>query len=603
MYLGIDVGGTHTDAVALNEAGVAAQVKVKTDQGDLLASVNQALRGILETVKPEGVRQLNLSTTLSTNAIVQGSIEDVGMLVLPGPGISAHEFMLCRDFHVLPGAIDHRGSETDRLDEAQAQTAIEACRAAGVRVFGCVGKFSTRNPLHENTLRQLLGPSGGAGTGPDYVTLGHELGGRLNFPRRIATAYFNCAVWRVFNAFADAVEKSLAELGLGHVRVNTLKADGGTFPLAQARRMPVQSIFSGPAASVMGIIALCDITRDSVILDIGGTTTDIAVFVDGQPLVENDGIHIGSHPTLVRALKVRSIGIGGDSAISVLGEAVRVGPSRLGPSLADSIPAGAGLPVGARPTLIDALNVTGACAHGNADASRRGVGEFAAQHSIAPEVLARQAVAAAAEAIHAATRELLAEINDKPVYTIHELLEGRRVAPGRVYLMGGPAKAMQEAVRQRFELFTVVPEHFGVANAIGAALTRNTASLELFADTEKGVMFIPALRHRENVPRGYSLQDAERDAMNHMLAHLSEMGVFADRDNAQITHASSFNMVDEGRTTGRNIRVKCQIKPGVAFTLNGQPAVQPASRTTGQALRRAIGQPAGPPTGKTGGKG
>ncbi len=578
MYLGIDVGGTHTDAVALSEQGIAAQVKVKTDHNDLLASVNQALTEILAFVKPEGVRQLNLSTTLSTNAIVQGTTEDVGMLVIPGPGIGAHEFMLCRDYHVLAGAIDHRGSETDRLDEAQAKNAIAACRAAGVRVFGCVGKFSTRNPLHENTLGQMLGPADGqtGGQGADYVTLGHELGGRLNFPRRLATAYFNCAVWRVFNAFADAVEQSLGRLGLSHVRVNTLKADGGTFPLAQARRMPVQSIFSGPAASVMGIIALCDITRDSVILDIGGTTTDIAVFVDGQPLVENDGIHIGSHPTLVRALKVRSIGIGGDSTLSVLADAVRVGPNRLGPSLADSIPAGAALPVGARPTLIDALNVTGACSHGNVDASRRGLAEFAALHSIRPEVLAESAVAAAAEAIHKATQELLAEINDKPVYTIHELLEGRRVAPGRVYIMGGPARAMQSAVRQRFELFTVVPEHFGVANAIGAALTRNTASLELFADTEKGVMFIPALRHRENVPRTYTLKDAERDAMNHMLAHLSEMGVFADRDNAQVTHASSFNMVDEGRTTGRNIRVKCQIKPGVAFALKG--GVQLAGR-------------------------
>lgn len=597
MYLGIDVGGTHTDAVALDETGIAAQVKVKTDQADLLASVNQALVSILKTVKPERVRQLNLSTTLSTNAIVQGSTEDVGMLVIPGPGISADEFMLCRDYHVLSGAIDHRGSETDRLDEGQIKAAIDSCRAGGVRVFGCVGKFSTRNPLHENTMRQLLGPAGGEGA--DYVTLGHELGGRLNFPRRLATAYFNCAVWRVFNAFADAVEKSLAELGLGHVRVNTLKADGGTFPLTQARRMPVQSIFSGPAASVMGIIALCDITRDSVILDIGGTTTDIAVFVDGQPLVENDGIHIGSHPTLVRALKVRSIGIGGDSAINVLGEAVRVGPNRLGPSLADSVPAGAALPANARPTLIDALNCTNACAHGNVDASRRGVAEFAGLHSIQPEMLAQQAVAAATEAIYKATQELLSEINDKPVYTIHELLEGRRVAPGRLYLMGGPAAAMKEAVRQRFELFTVVPEHFGVANAIGAALTRNTASLELFADSEKGVMFIPALRHRENVPRTYSLADAERDAMNHMLAHLSEMGVFADRDNAQVTHASSFNMVSEGRTTGRNIRVKCQIKPGVAFTLTGQPAGQPARRTPGQSLERATGQP----TGISGGRG
>jgi len=574
MYLGIDVGGTHTDAVALDESGIAAQAKVRTNHQDLLASVNQALEGILAAVPAQSISQLNLSTTLSTNAIVQGTLEDVGMLVVPGPGISADDFMLCRDYHVLKGSIDHRGSEIERLDTAQAQGAIDACRKKGVRVFGCVGKFSTRNPLHENTLRQMLGPDG---AGADSVTLGHELGGRLNFPRRLATAYFNCAVWRVFGAFADAVEKSLERLGLGHVRVNTLKADGGTFPLAQARKMPVQSIFSGPAASVMGIIALCDINHDSIILDIGGTTTDIAVFVDGQPLVEHDGIDIGSHPTLVRALKVHSIGIGGDSAISVLGEAVRVGPNRLGPSQADCVELGCACAADARPTLIDALNCVGAASHGNVEASRQAIGQFARCHSISPEVLAASAVEAASEAIFKATRELLDEINDKPVYTIHELLEGRRVVPKRVYLMGGPAQAMREAVRQRFELFTVVPEHFDVANAIGAALTRNTASLELFADTEKGVMFIPALRHRENVPRNYSLKEAERDALNHLLAHLSEMGVFADRDNAQVNNASSFNMVSDGVTTGRNIRVKCQIKPGVAFALTG-----PSQTTAGR---------------------
>ena len=155
-----------------------------------------------------------------------------------------------------------------------------------------------------------------------------QLGGALNFPRRVATAYFNCAVWRLYNQFATAVERALAGMGLGHVKVNMLKADGGTMPLPRSRRMPVQSIFSGPAASVMGIIALTDIFHDSVILDIGGTTTDIAIFADGAPLIEREGIAIGSHPTLVPALKVLSIGIGGDSAISVSRSSatVRVGP-------------------------------------------------------------------------------------------------------------------------------------------------------------------------------------------------------------------------------------------------------------------------------------
>ncbi len=91
-------------------------------------------------------------------------------------------------------------------------------------------------------------------------------------------------------------------MGLGHIKVNILKADGGTMPLNLSRRVPVQSIFSGPAASVMGIIALCNITHDSIIYDIGGTTTDIAIFAGGSPLIEQEGIHIGSHP-LCKALK------------------------------------------------------------------------------------------------------------------------------------------------------------------------------------------------------------------------------------------------------------------------------------------------------------
>ncbi|WP_147819722.1 hydantoinase/oxoprolinase family protein [Salidesulfovibrio onnuriiensis] len=560
MLLGIDVGGTHTDAVALDLSGprveVAASCKVPTKHDDLLSSVTEALRIILRDIDQSLIKQLNLSTTLSTNAIVEGRTEDVGLLVSAGPGIDPYNFQPCRDFHVLDGSIDHRGNEIKALPMRQAEKAIASCRKNGVRVFAAVGKFSTRNPRHENLIRRMVCQctDEGACEGADFVTMGHEQGGALNFPRRVATSYFNCAVWRLYNGFATAVRRSLDDMGMSHVTVNMLKADGGTMPLEASRKIPVQSIFSGPAASVMGIIALCDIVHDSVILDIGGTTTDIAVFADGAPLVERDGISIGSHPTLVQALKVKSIGIGGDSAISVIGEEIRVGPHRLGPSVCQG---------GQRPTLTDALNCTGACALGNMEASKKAIADFAEKHSLSPEKLAETAVEYAARAIHKATRELVDEINSKPVYTIHELLEGKRVVPRKVYLMGGPAEAMKADLFKQFRLSTDVPSNYSVANAIGAALTRTTWELELFADTERHVLFIPSLSHRENIPTSYTEKDARKDAVNNLTIHLDKLGVFLKPEDAQITSSSSFNMVKGYDMVGRNIRVKCQVRPGV----------------------------------------
>ncbi len=557
MQLGIDVGGTHTDAVALEtsraEAVLVAMAKVKTNHDDLLASIREALVLVLDEIDPKSVTQLNLSTTLSTNAIVQNRTEDVGVLVLPGPGIDPMSFRTCRDYHILPGAMDHRGVESDCMDENVARKAVASCKKNNTNTFAVVGKFSVRNPLHENQLRHML--KGQA----DFITLGHQLGGALNFPRRIATAYFNCAVWRLFGRFADAIEAALPELGLT-CRVNILKADGGTMPLPYSRTMPVQSIFSGPAASVMGILALTNIFHDSVILDIGGTTTDIAIFAQGTPLVEPSGINIGSHPTLIRALKVKSIGVGGDSAISVIGDIVRVGPNRLGPSIAEG---------GTHPTLTDALNLTGDCTVGDVEASRAGIATFANEHTISPAKLAEQAVANAAATIRAQTRSLLAEINNKPVYTIHELMEEKKIVPKKVYVVGGPAQAMKMPLFTEFRLSTEVPKNFAVANAVGAALTRTTTDLELFADTQKHTMFIPSLGYRENVPGDYGLDDAKKDAMNHLLAHLADLKLSSDADRAQITHASSFNMVDDMTLVGKNIRVTCQIKPGVAATLVG----------------------------------
>jgi hypothetical protein len=120
---------------------------------------------------------------------------------------------------------------------------------------------------------------------------------------------------------------------------------------------------------------------------------------------------------------------------------------------------------------------------------------------------------------------------------------------------------------QRFKLSTEVPSNFWVANAIGAALTRTTWELELFADTERHVLFIPSLSYRENIPTSYTLDNAREDAVNNLIIHLDKLGVYLEPDKAQVTEASTFNMVKGYDTVGRNIRVKSQVRPGVVRTM------------------------------------
>lgn len=547
MIIGLDVGGTHTDVVLMEQHTILASTKVITNQDNLLDSIRQGLAAVLQGRQPEAIDRLHLSTTLSTNAIVEETLEPVGVFVSAGPGIHPQRYRIGEHYHLIDGFLDHRGTEIRALNPRELQAAVNACQQQNVKVYAAISKFSPRNPAHE---QQMLA---GVQEHTDYVTVGHQLSAHLNFPRRIATAYYNSAVWRIYNRFADAITQSMREFGL-RTSVHILKADGGTMPMAVSRKFPIESILSGPAASVMGIIALCDIHEDAVILDIGGTTTDIAIFAGGVPLVEQDGIALNSHQTLVRALKTRSIGIGGDSALRLSSDGVTVGPRRFGPAMADG---------GAQPTLIDACNVTGIAAHGNIEASHTGLQQLAQPYALPSETVAVKAVQYAVRKIHQEAQRLLAEINARPVYTIHELLEEKILIPRTLYVMGGPAQALSDTLAAEFEMSVVTPPNYAVANAVGAALTRQTMSIELFADTEKKIMMIPTLNVQQKISGRYSLEHAKQDAMRYLQEYVTRLDAQHLHPAIEITEAETFRMVSGFATVGQNIRVKCQMTPGI----------------------------------------
>ncbi|GAB1409819.1 hydantoinase/oxoprolinase family protein [Desulfovibrionales bacterium] len=552
MLIGIDVGGTHTDGVCILDSRVQVAAKVPTDHDNLLGTITEVLRSIVRDCPGEDIRTINLSTTLSTNTIVTNRAEQVGMFVIPGPGIDAQAYALGDHYYSVGGCVDHRGAISAKVRPEHIKPMARACRDAGVRVYGVVGKFCTRNPEQESSVAQLLAPQA------DFVTQGHRVSEALNFGRRISTTYYNAAVWRTFNAFVDALEQSLINLNI-QADLNIVKADGGTMPLMLAREIPVQSIFSGPAASVMGILATSPAQEDALMLDIGGTTTDMAVLLDGIPLLERDGIAIAQHPTLVRALHVESIGIGGDSCITSQNGQLQVGPDRHGPCMAAGGPS---------PALMDAMNVLGHATLGDRERSAQGIKELAMTLGMSARECAEQAVNVAMGIIQSRVTAFLDALNSRPVYTIQEMVEDRKVTPKRLLVTGGPAEAMASLLEETFDLPVTVPPHSQVANAIGAALTRPTQSLVLTVDTSRGSFTVPGLGIHKPVKRTYTLDEAVVDATAMLRAELDRQGIPAEDGDIQIIQAESFNMVDRDRMIGRNIRVRCQMRPGVITTLD-----------------------------------
>jgi N-methylhydantoinase A/oxoprolinase/acetone carboxylase beta subunit len=306
----------------------------------------------------------------------------------------------------------------------------------------------------------------------------------------------------------------------------------------------------------MGIIALSPISEDAIILDIGGTTTDIAIFAQGSPLLDKDGAGFANRKTSIRAIKTSSIGIGGDSLIAVnkAGE-ITVGPQRQGAPLAFSGPA---------PTLIDACNVKGLCALGDPEKSLSGCARLAEKVSLNASQLADNVIKIALQAIYDKSFQLLDEINQKPAYTVAEIIHAQKIEPQKLFIMGAPTEILAPELEKVFALEAVVPKNFAVANAVGAALTRPTMAAELFADTGKKRMLIPALDYKKEIDKTYSLAQAQEDLISALTEYL-KVNHYINKavPEIEVVSAEEFNMVDDYAIGSKSIRVSCQIRPSL----------------------------------------
>ena len=547
------MGGTHIDAVIIEDGKVINTVKKPTNRDNLFESIWTTLEELVSGYDKSKIKRINLSTTVSTNAIVEGKTSPVGMIIQSGPGLP-HDFLACGDENIfISGYVDHRGRVVKDLDTNEIKESIDLFREKNIKSCAVISKFSTRNPTTELTIKELMKK--------DFspITMGHTLSGKLNFPRRVFTSYLNSAVYDTFNDFSNNIKKSMEKESI-YAPLYILKADGGTMNLLAAEEKPVETILSGPAASFMGLNAMLNTDKDAILLDIGGTTTDIFFLADGVPLFEPLGIKIDNYKTLVRAIYSVSIGLGGDSSIDIKDGKIKIGPKREGYPYAFG---------GPKPTPTDAMIVLGLMKDGNKEKALQSMETLGNQLNLSVENMAREILDTMGNIIKEKIDKLLYEINSHPVYTVKELLHGKKIDPKLINIIGGPANVLAPILEKKFNLPCYYPKNYHVANAIGAALAKTTTEITMLVDTAQRILSVPELEVYKKIDKNYTLNSARKKAMELLEKSAISLGAKKDEIEAEITEESSFNMVRGFYTSGKNIRIQAQVKPGLIHELRG----------------------------------
>jgi N-methylhydantoinase A/oxoprolinase/acetone carboxylase beta subunit len=326
LGLGIDAGGTYTDAVAYDFARkrVLAKSKALTTKWDYTVGIADALAAF-DAALLRKVDLVSVSTTLATNAIVEGRGQKVGLLLMPPYGLFAPSDVLHEPKALIAGRLEIDGTEIRPVvpDEVR-RVAREMVERHGVGAFAVSGYAGAVNPSHELEAKAILAAETGLA-----VSCGHELSELLNFRTRANTAVLNARIIPLLRRFLSDVEAALRRRGI-HAAVMVVKGDGSLISASAALQRPVETILSGPAASVAGARHLTRCS-EAIVLDMGGTTTDTAAVRGGRVRTDPDGARVGGWKTHVRALDMRTTGLGGDSLIACEKGQLRVGPTRVAP--------------------------------------------------------------------------------------------------------------------------------------------------------------------------------------------------------------------------------------------------------------------------------
>ncbi|MGB0865974.1 MAG: hydantoinase/oxoprolinase N-terminal domain-containing protein [Granulosicoccaceae bacterium] len=330
LKLGIDTGGTYTDAVLLNDQQqVIASAKSLTTQHQLSLGIGSAIDAVLAQSN-ETIELVSLSTTLATNALVEGEGAPV-CLILAGFKPEQAERPELRAVMGSDPAVTvaggHRadGEEQEPLDTEAVRELVQRV-GPQVSAFAVTSLFAVRNPAHEHAIREIIRRHSNL-----PVSCGHELSAKLDAPKRALTAVVNARLIGLLSQLLEATRGIMSDRRID-APLMVVKGDGSLISDRVATNCPVETILSGPAASLVGASHLCG-AQNALVADMGGTTTDVAELIDGRPKIDPRGALVGGHRTMVEAVQMHTYALGGDSEVHYDRESHRyqVGPRRAVP--------------------------------------------------------------------------------------------------------------------------------------------------------------------------------------------------------------------------------------------------------------------------------
>ena len=587
MLLGLDVGGTFTDAVIIEGHRVVSSAKRRTTKDNLMQGIGEALDAVLASCDTSNIEQVTLSTTVVTNTIVEEKEQVVDLYVVTGPGRNVDDIFPVSPIY-LQGYTDHRGIVVERTSTDGVRDIARMIQArSGTDLAAVSAKFGVRNPQEELSITEALQDM------YNTISNGSLLSGSLNFPRRTISAYFNSAVTPVFSVFKKNVEDALSVRNI-KAPLHILKADGGSLPMEHMVSRPVETAFTGPAATVLGLSALGAIgNAHTVALDIGGTTTDISLWKQGKPLMTKNGVSIREYPSAVRSFAVTSVGIGGESVVRIVDGEIMVGPERVGPSAALG---------GNEPTLGDALIVLGHASYGDVELATQSLQQLAdmlqadgkhgerentfgnyggntfgddsentfedhnsekqCTHNMSALDIAQLIVEKALETIQHGIDEVVQAENKRPVYVVADIVNPDIFVPAQIVVVGGTAPSLGPSIGEFLNLPVTIPENAAVANAIGAALALSTIELTVHVDTKRRLLVIPELGIKQQICTLKRAEQVVERAKEALIEEALRLGLDKTQE-VEVISIEDFPVVEGWQSMERLITVKVQLEAGV----------------------------------------
>ena len=475
MYkLGIDVGGTNTDAVLIDETrAVVADIKYPTS-ADIYDGLLGAVRKVLEVsgVDRTQIRQAMLGTTQCTNAIVERkNLAPIGILRIGAPATTGIRPMVdwAEDIKkiavgsvIVGGGFEYDGKELAPFDEAAARAFFEEMKQKNVRSIAISCVFSTVRKDHELAAAKLCREVMGQDV---HISVSSEIGSMGLIERENATI-LNAALWQVAERFTEGFAKSLRDEGITNADVYLSQNDGTLMTMEHARRYPILTIACGPTNSIRGASYLSQL-KDAIVVDVGGTTTDLGVIQNGFPRESSVAVTIGGVRTNFRMPDVISIGLGGGSIVRVREDgSVTVGPDSVGYEITKKALVFGG----------DVMTATDI-------AVRLGMVELgdASRAASIPQDVAKKAM-------------------DAIRMLVEDSVDAMKVSNADVdlILVGGGSIILPEKISGAATVLK--PAHFGCANAIGSAISKVSGTYE-------------KLMSYDELPREQSLEKAKQEAI------------------------------------------------------------------------------------------